>query len=194
MATQPAVADYPLRFDVAYPEHPSRFMILIRWLLALPHAIVLGFLVLIAEIAVFLTWWAIRFTGRYPEGLFNFVVGVLRWNTNVTAYMLFYDQYPPFAMGPGEYEGVTYEIERQDSYSRLLIFVRWLLVIPHLIIIYALEVIGYIAVLALVIAVLVTGRYPRGIFDFLVGIGRWANRANAYSFMLTDRYPPFSMS
>lgn len=194
MAIQPAVAAYPLRFEVAYPENPSRFMILIRWLLAFPHLIVLMFLGIVSAIALFLAWWVILFTGRFPEGMFNFVVGVNRWSTNVSAYILFVDKYPPFSMSAGDYESVIYEIERQDSYSRLLIFVKWLLAIPHAIIVGALQFIAYFAALVMVIAVVVTGRYPRGIFDFLVGVGRWSARMNAYTYLLTDRYPPFSMT
>lgn len=193
MATQAAIADYPVRFEVLYPEGGNRFLILIRWLLAIPHFIVLMFLGLLASVVGFIAWFAILFTGRYPEGMFRFVVGVQRWSNNVTAYMLFHDGYPPFSMDDGAYPPMLYGVERQDTYSRLLIFVKWLLVIPHLIILYVLAILAELVFLVMVVAVLVTGRYPRGMFDFLVGVGRWSARTNAYAGLLTDKYPPFSM-
>lgn len=193
MATQPAIADYPVRFEVMYPEGQNRWMILIRWLLVLPHTIVLAFLGLAALVVGFIAWWAILFTGRYPEGMFKFVVGVNRWSNNASAYMLFHNAYPPLSMDEGVYEPMLYTVERQERYSRLLIFVKWLLAIPHLIVYYFLAILAEIVFLVMVIAVLITGRYPRGMFDFLVGIGRWGARLNAYVGLLTDRYPPFSM-
>lgn len=193
MATQPAIADYPLRFEIQYPEGGNRFLILVRWLLAIPHVIVLGLLGIVAGVLSLIAWFAILFTGRYPEGMFRFVVGVLRWNANINAYILFHDAYPPFSMAAGAYPPMLYEIEAQDTYSRGLIFVKWLLVIPHLIVLYFLQIIGLFVGLAMVVAVLFTGVYPRGMFDFLVGIGRWSARANAYVYLLTDQYPPFSM-
>jgi hypothetical protein len=193
MATQPAIADYPLRFEVEYPEGGNRFLILIRWLLALPHLIVLYLLGIAAMVVTLIAWFAILFTGRYPDGLFRFAVGVSRWSANVSAYIFFHNAYPPFSMQAGAYPPMLFEIEAQDSYSRLLIFVKWLLAIPHYIVLYFLQLIGYLVGLVMVIAVLVTGNYPRGMFDFLVGIGRWSARVNAYVLLLTDKYPPFSM-
>ena len=193
MATQPAIADYPVRFEVLYPEGGNRFLILVRWLLAIPHLIVLYFLGIISAIVTFLAWFAILFTGRYPEGMFRFYVGVQRWNMNVTAYVLFHDAYPPFSMEERAYPPMLFDVERQERYSRLLIFVKWLLVIPHILILAVLIFLAELAGLVMVIAVLATGRYPRGIFDFLVGVGRWSARVNAYAYLLTDRYPPFSL-
>ena len=193
MATQPAIADYPVRFEVLYPEGENRWMILIRWLLVFPHIIVLMFLGLVAGVVGFLAWFAILFTGRYPEGLLNFVVGVNRWSMNASAYQLFHNRYPPFSMQAGAYPPMVYDVVRQERYSRLLIFVKWLLIIPHIIVLYALYLIGSVVYLVLFFAVLITGRYPRGMFDFVVGVGRWAARVNAYSGLLTDRYPPFSL-
>ena len=193
MATQPAIADYPVRFEVMYPEGENRWMILIRWLFVFPHSVVLLFLGIAAIVVGWIAWWAILFTGRYPEGMFNFVVGVNRWSNNATAYQLFHNSYPPFSMDEGAYEPMLYTVERQERYSRLLIFVKWLLIIPHLIVVLFLTLIAYIVYFVLFFAVLITGRYPRGMFDFIVGVGRWSARMNAYSSLLTDRYPPFSM-
>lgn len=193
MATQPAIADYPVRFEVMYPVGQNRWMILIRWLLAIPHLIVIYFLSIVAVFVGLIAWFAILFTGRYPAGMFDFVVGVNRWSNNVSAYMLFHNAYPPFSMDEGEYEPMLYTVERQERYSRLLIFVKWLLVIPNVIVYLVLVFVAEIVYFVMVFAVLITGRYPRGMFDFVVGVGRWGARANAYAGLLTDRYPPFSM-
>ena len=184
---------YPVTFDVAYPESPNRFLILIRWLLAIPHGIVLLILAELVQLATLVGFFAILFTKNYPDTIWRFCVGVLRWNQNVSAYTLFLDRYPPFGMGEGSYEPVTFTVEKPEEFNRWLPLVKWLLVIPHFLILAALSVIATVAALALVLAVLFTGRYPRGLFDFLVGFGRWFARATAYFALLVDRYPPFSL-
>ena len=193
MATQPAIADYPVRFEVLYPEGENRFMILIRWLLAIPHLIVLYFLQIIAAILVFLAWFILLITGSYPSGMFYFVAGYLRWSLNVTTYVLFHNRYPPFSMSEDEYEPLLFHVEHQDQYSRLSVLFRLFLLIPHVIVLYFLQIVAYVVGLVMVIAVLVTGRYPRGMFDFLVGVGRWSTRTNAFALLLTDKFPPFSL-
>ena len=193
MAVQVAIADYPVRFEVMYPEGENRFMILIRWLLVYPQTIVLSFFGLAVFLMTFYAWVAILFTGRYPAGMFKLVVGYNRWSHNTVAYALFHNTYPPYSLDAGEYEPMLYGVERQERYSRLLIFVKWLLVIPHFIVLTFLTLLAYVVYLIIFFAVLVTGRYPRGMFDFVVGVARWSARVNAYLYLLTDRYPPFSL-
>ncbi|MYA19980.1 MAG: DUF4389 domain-containing protein [Chloroflexi bacterium] len=184
--------DYPVTFDVAYPESPNRWLILIRWLLAIPHYIVLSLLSILAGVVWVISFFTILFARTYPDSLYSFMVGVHRWNANLGAYILFHDRYPPFSMGESDYEGVTFAVERPD-FNRWLVLIKWLLMIPHAIVLYFLSIIAMIAAIALVLAVLFTGRYPRGLFDFLVGVGRWNARVNAYATFLVDRYPPFSL-
>ena len=186
------MSDYPVTFDVAYPESPSRWLILVRWLLAIPHLVVLYFLSLIAALVWVVSFFTILVAGMYPDSLYRFMVGVTRWSLNVNAYVLFLDRYPPFSMDAADYEEVTFTVEKPD-FNRWLVLVKWLLVIPHLIVLTVLGVIALGAALPLAIGVLVMGRYPRGLFDFLVGVGRWEARASAYSMFLVDRYPPFSL-
>ena len=186
------MSDYPVTFDVAYPESPSRWLILVRWLLAIPHLVVLYFLGLIAALVWVVSFFTILVAGTYPDSLYRFMVGVTRWSLNVNAYVLFLDRYPPFSMDAADYEEVTFTVEKPD-FNRWLVLVKWLLVIPHLIVLTVLGVIALGAALLLAIGVLVMGRYPRGLFDFLVGVGRWEARANAYMTFLVDRYPPFSL-
>lgn len=186
-------SDYPVTFDVAYPESPNRFLILIRWLLALPHLIVLSVLGHVVGLTTLIGFLALLFTKSYPDSLWRFSVGVLRWTSNVNAYTLFHDGYPPFSMSEGRYEPVTLAVEKPAEFNRWLPLVKWLLTLPHVLILIALSALALVATLALVLAVLFTGRYPRGLFDFLVGVGRWNARVTAYGMLLVDRYPPFSL-
>ncbi len=185
--------DYPLRYDVDYPEELSRWLIFVKWLLAIPHFIIVYALGYAASVVTFIAFFAILFTKRYPRGLFDFVVNVNRWGANVMAYtMLFRDEYPPFSWEPGEY-AVTYEVDYPEEMSRWLPLVKWLLAFPHYIVLLFLFIGASVALMIAWFAILFTKRYPRGLFDFLVGVHRWTNRVNAYANLLRDEYPPFSL-
>ena len=184
--------DYPVTFHVAYPESSGRWLILARWLLAVPHYVVLCFLSLIVGLASCAAFFTILFAKTYPDELYRVVVGVHRWGANVAAYVLFLDRYPPFSMSAGRYDAVTLTVE-QSEYSRWLVLGKWLLVLPHLFILSVLSVVAIVATGILVFGVLFTGRYPRGLFEFIVGVARWHTRVNAYASLLVDRYPPFSL-
>ena len=186
-------ASYPLRYDVEYPERLSRWLIFVKWLLAIPHFIILYVLALVAYLLTVVAWFAILFTGRFPQGLFNFVVGVYRWNANVSTYILLMrDEYPPFTMEAGRYP-VTYEVDYPERLSRWKIFVKWLFVIPNIIVLMVLLLAYEITLLIAWFAILFTGRYPKGLFRFGVGVMRWNLRATAYMYFLRDEYPPFSL-
>jgi hypothetical protein len=180
-----------LEFDVAYPERLSRGLIFIKWLLAIPHFVILYFLGIAFAVVTFIAWFAILFTGSYPRGMWDFALMVQRWQTRVTVYTyLMRDEYPPFGDEPYP---VRYELVYPQRLSRGLIFIKWLMIIPHVI---CLAVLGFVAGLALMVAwfaILFTGNYPRGIFDFLVGVLRWNVRVNLYGALMTDVYPPFSL-
>lgn len=197
MATQVAVAapGYPVRFDVQYPQQLSRWLIFVKWLLVIPHLLIVGILGNLQGVIIFIAWFAILFTRRYPPGLFDFYVKAARWSANVTAYFgLMRDEYPPFGWDPGQYPAVTFEVDYSPQLSRWLILVKWLLAVPHYI---AIGVVGFVAVIVWVIAwvaILVTAQFPRGMFDFLVGVLRWSYRVNAYVGLATDVYPPFSLT
>lgn len=198
MSTGTAVAaggtGYPLRFDVEYPEKLSRWMIFVKWLLAIPHYIILYFLGLAAEICVFIGFFAILFTKRFPKGLFDFVVNYYRWYANVSAYVgLLRDDYPPFTWEQGKYP-VTFEVDYPEQLSRWLPLIKWLLVIPNLIVFVIVAIIAVVLWVIAFFAILFTGAIPRGIFNFLVGTMRWSYRIYAYVYLLTDKYPPFSLS
>ena len=190
-----AAPDYPVRFDVEYPERLSRWKIFVKWLLVIPHLIIVYLLLAVAGILQFIAFFAILFTKRWPRGLFDFTVQIYRWSLNTTAYaiLLLRDEYPPFSGEAGEYPLVL-EVEYREDLSRWQIFLKWLFAIPHLIILFVLFIGVFFAVIVAFFAILFTGRYPRGLFDFVVGAMRWMVRVQAYShWLMTDRYPPFSL-
>lgn len=186
-AGQPGV----LEFDVAYPQGLSRWLIFVKWLLIIPHIVVLYFLNMAMGIVTFIAWFAILFTGNYPRGLWDFALMVHRWQARVSVYTyLMRDEYPPFGDEPYP---VRFDIEYPTHLSRGLIFIKWLMVIPHII---CLAVLGFAAAFVLVFAwfaILITGQFPQGAFGFLVGLLRWSYRVTLYSSLMTDTYPPFSM-
>ena len=184
---------YPLRYDVEYPEKLSRWLIFVKWLLAIPHFFILYALSIAAGVITLIAFFAILFTKRYPRGLFDFVVNISRWNANVMAYVgLFRDEYPPFSWEAGEYV-VTFEVDYPAEMNRWLPLVKWLLAIPHVIVLGLLFIAAFVVWVVAWFAILITGQFPRGLFDFLVGIHRWNYRVNLYTNLLCDEYPPFSL-
>jgi hypothetical protein len=189
-----AESTYPLVFDVEYPEKLSRWLIFVKWLLAVPHWIILYALLVVEQVITVIAWFAILFTGRYPKGMFDFVVGIYRWYYNVIAYAaLLRDDYPPFSLSAGQYP-LTFDVEYPGKLSRLLIFFKWLLIIPHLIVLVLLGIVYWITLVIAWFAILFTGRYPRGLFNYAVGLLRWGARINAYYMLMRDDYPPFSLA
>lgn len=187
------MSGYPLTYDVKYPEELSRWLIFVKFLLAIPHFFILYALSMATSIVTFIAWFAILFTKRYPRELFDFVVNVNRWNANVMAYVsLLRDEYPPFSWEEGQY-GVSYDVRYPEELSRWLIFVKWLLAIPHFIILVFLGIGALLALFAAWIAIFFTKRFPESLFRFIVGVSRWQLRANAYTNLMCDEYPPFSM-
>lgn len=202
-----------LRGDLDEPL--SRWLWLVKWILAIPHYIVLLFLWIAFWVVTVVAWFAILFTGRYPRSLFDFTVGVMRWSWRVQFYTyaaLGTDRYPPFTLRQTDYPA-DLEIDYPERLSRGLALVKWwLLAIPHYLILAALfgggvmlggdtgdsnagNTIPLIGVLVLIaaVALLFTGRYPRGLFGFVLGVNRWFYRVLAYSALLTDDYPPFRL-
>jgi hypothetical protein len=183
---------YPVRFDVEYPAKLSRLTTLARLILAIPQLLIIYALSTVVGIVTLIAWFAILFTRRYPKGLFELVVSFNRWSANVYAYVaLLRDEYPPFSTDPSRYP-VTYEVDYPEKLSRWLIFVKWFLVLLHQ---FVLQFLGLFAFLAAVIAwfaILITGRFPRSFFNYIVGVMRWYLRVGAYSSLLRDEFPPFS--
>ena len=191
---QAVAGSYPVAYEVQYPGELSRWLIFVKWLLAIPHLIILYALGVAASVVTFIAFFAILFTKRYPQELFNFVVNVNRWTENVYAYVfLLRDEYPPFSWEPGRYP-LTYEVAYPEDLSRWLIFVKWLLAFPHYIVLLLLYIGQVLALFVAFFAILFTKRIPEGLFNFVVGADRYRVRVSAYVNLLRDEYPPFSMA
>jgi hypothetical protein len=185
--------EYPLRFDVEYPEELNRWLPLIKWLLVIPHLLVLWALGAVASIIVFIAFFAILFTKKFPQGLFEFVANYFRWSLNVSVYYsLMRDEYPPFSWDAGQYP-VRLEVDYPQKLNRWLPLIKWLLIIPHFLVLLVLGIAASVVWIIAFFAILFTKRYPRGMFDFVAGFFRWAYRVNVYYYLMRDEYPPFSL-
>jgi hypothetical protein len=207
---------YPARLTGTLTLPLSRGLWLVKWVLAIPHYIILAFLWVAFVVTTVVAWFAILFTGRYPRALFNFNVGVIRWHWRVAFYSysaLGTDQYPPFTLASVPYPA-DYTVEYPERLSRGLVIVKaWLLAIPHLIIVSVITgatfgwtndnrdglsrvsgftLLGALVLIAAVI-LLFSGRYQRPLFDFIMGLNRWVYRVAAYVALLRDEYPPFRL-
>jgi hypothetical protein len=152
----------------------------------------------VAGVVSFIAWFAILFTGKMPQGLFNFLAMEQRYQWRVYAFAAgMVEPYPPFEfeMTPGDpgTSPATYAVEEPAQLSRVLIFVKWLLAIPHFFVLMFLGIGAFVAWLFGALAVLFTGAWPAGIRDFLVGVNRWTARVTAYVYLMRDEYPPFSL-
>lgn len=184
---------YPIRFDVEYQENHSRLLIFVRWILAIPHLLLLYVLGAVANICVLIAIFAILFTKKYPKGLFDFVVNIQRWQSNAGSYLfMLRDEYPPFSWDAGQYP-LTYEVDYPGEFKRFAPLYKWILAIPNVIVLYLVFIVAILLTVVAWFAILFTGKLPRGIHDFLVGTGRWSHRVQGYyALLLTDVYPPFS--
>jgi len=211
---------YPARLTGELDPNLSRWLWLVKMFLAIPHYVVLAFLWVAFLVTTVVAGFAILFTGRYPRRLFDFNVGVLRWNWRVGFFAyaaLGTDRYPPFTLARTDYPA-DFDVEYPEHVSRGLVLVRsWLLAIPHLLIVdlIAADFLSYpwttssdwtsgfqptggYSLLNLLVVVagfflLITGQYPRGLFDLLLGINRWLYRVITYVALRRDEYPPFRL-
>jgi Domain of unknown function (DUF4389) len=211
-----AVPSYPVRVEGTLDPELSRWLWLVKWLLAIPHYIVLAFLWVAFFLLSVVAFFAILFTARYPRAIFDFNVGVLRWTWRVGFYTfgaLGTDRYPPFTLGEAPGYPASLDVAYPARLSRGLVLVKWwLLAIPQYVIVGVIAgggswlawhgehwswswgggLIGLLVLIAGV-ALLFTTRYPRGIFDLVLGLDRWALRVAAYAALMTDAYPPFRL-
>ena len=205
------MTDHPVRFDVDYPDRAlNRVTTFFRLFAAIPILIVLGAVSggtwqWSAEEASYVAAGAggllffgpllmIVFRQKYPRWWFDWNLALLRFSNRVSAYLaLLDDRYP----STDEEQSVHLEIPYPDAKQELnqfLPLVKWFLAIPHYVVLAFLYLVSIFAVIFAWFAILFTGRYPRGLFDFVVGVLRWHNRVIGYAFILaTDRYPPFAL-
>ena len=205
---------YPVKFDVKYSENLDRTSTFFRLLWAIPILIVLGLIsgsggnevatetgkkfassgggILMGLAAA--TGLMILFRQRYPKWWFDFALELNRFSARVGAYLaLLTDKYPSTV----EAQAVTLDVEYPNverDLDRWKPLFKWFLAIPHYVVLFVLSMAAFVAVVLAWFAILFTGRYPKDLFNFVVGVGRWSMRVNAYAFLLTtDKYPPFTL-
>lgn len=208
---------YPLVLESEASSQLSRWLWLVKWVLVVPHVIVLLFLWIAFLALSVVAFFAILFTARYPRAIFDFNTGVLRWTWRVGYYSysaLGTDKYPPFTLADDPDYPARLRVEYPQQLSRGLVLVKWwLLALPHYLIIgvftgaafagysqvrdndawaYGSGLIGLLVCIAGLV-LLFTGRYPRGVFDLVMGMNRWVFRVGAYAALMTDQYPPLRL-
>jgi hypothetical protein len=185
---------YPVTFKADYVEKRSRLTTFFRGLLAIPHLIAVLFYVFAAEIVTIIAWFALLFTGRYPQGMYDFVAGALRYGTRVCGYVfLLTDEYPPFSGDPATPYPVDLNIgPPKAEYSRLKVLFRIILMIPVYIIAYAMQIVFEVGALIAWFAIVILGRQPKGLQDMIVLGMSYHQRAYGYFFLLTEDWPPFT--
>jgi hypothetical protein len=221
-AAAPAATDAvsPLVLTARLDPGLSNWGWLAKWIVAIPHLIVLAVLWVAFAVGTVMAGLAIVATASYPRALFDFNVGVLRWTWRVWHFAFFggigTDRYPPFSLVDDPDYPARLTVAHPDRLSRRLVLVKWwLLAIPHYLIVIVMVggsvrwllpgtdlirfdradsggLLGLLVLLAGVI-LLLTGRYPRPLFDLVIGLNRWIYRVVAYAALLTDRYPPFRL-
>src|SRR3954447_14713867 len=217
MSTPAGPSVSPVRVEGDLDSPLKRWLPLVKWLLVIPHYIVLAFLWLAFFVLTVITFFAILFTGRYPRAIFDFNVGVMRWTWRVGFYSysaLGTDRYPPFSLAHDPQYPARLDVAYPESLSRGLVLVKWwLLAIPQYVVVGvfaggawatwtgkggSVAMIGDggligLLVLFVGIALLFTGRYPQALYDFILGMNRWVARVVAYAALMTDPYPPFRL-
>ncbi|WP_456696638.1 DUF4389 domain-containing protein [Aeromicrobium sp. P5_D10] len=197
----PAPGGYPATMTVNLPEKIARWRVIGNMILAIPHFIIVYALIIVAEILAIVAWILGVFTGKIPAGILTFFAMVVRYQTRVGVYSSFLtEDYPPFGFSatfadPGDYSAVRVDFAAEtEGRSRVSIFFRIILAIPHMIVLYVVSIIAFFVYIIGWFAVLFTGSWPTGLRNFIVGLMRWSTRLSAYLFLLTDDYPPFGFS
>jgi len=214
---------YPVSLDVSpQVDNRNRLTTLFRIILAIPHIILVGgafsigtgwfiglgrindganwgfwggngIIGFVAGVIAIIAWFAIVFTGKHPRALWDFTRFYLRWRVNALAYIaLLRDEYPPF--GDSSDYPVSFAVDYPgQGRDRLSVFFRIIYAIPHFIVLFFLGLAWTAVTIVAWFAILITGSYPRGLYDFAAGVFRWSTRVEAYVLLMRDEYPPFSL-
>jgi uncharacterized protein DUF4389 len=205
---------YPVRLEGKLDEPIGRWLWLVKWLLAIPHWIVLVLLWIAAFLLTIVAFFVLLFTGRYPRGIFDFNVGVLRWSWRVSYYAvgaIATDRYPPFTLADVPDYPARLEVDYPEHQRRGLPLIGWWLIgIPQYVIAglfgggaalgwsgthFGAHFPSVVGVLVLVVGIMlvVKRQYPQGLFDLIMGLNRWSIRVGAYCMFMTPQYPPFRL-
>jgi Domain of unknown function (DUF4389) len=188
------MTSHAVTFEMDYVEKRSRLTAFFRLILAIPHFIVLTLYSIAAGIVVIIAWFALLFSGRYPQGMYDFVAGFLRYSTHFYGYtFLATDVYPPFSGSPGaEYPVRLIVGPPKPQYSRVKVLFRIILAIPPLLITYAMQVVAQVGAILAWFAIVFLGRQPKGLQDMIqLGLS-YQQRAYAYVLLLTEDWPSFT--
>jgi hypothetical protein len=200
--------EYPVTYSIRRPDNYNRWTVGFRWILGFPLGLLVGGwyvlgrgqngfqeagpLVGLLGLLVFFAWVTILFTGRFPEDMRSTSIGLFRWAANIYAYFLLQGaSYPPFGERPYE---LRIEITPAETYNRWTVFFRWILAIPHYIVLFFLGIALLVVTFIAWFAILFTRQYPESLYEFSVGVTRWAVRVAAYTYLFVEEYPPFSLS
>lgn len=195
---EPTAVEYPVRLELNRDFEVERWRPLVNWLLAIPQLIVVYVLGIVFEVLAIIAFFTVLFTKKIPTGIFGVMAMYQRYSWRVNSFALFMrNEYPPFtfettAADPGT-DPAAFSIEEPAVLNRWLPLVKWLLAIPHYIVLVFLFIAVAVVKLITFFAVIFTGRYPEGMRDFVVGVFRWSVRVQSYVFFMTDVYPPFSL-
>jgi hypothetical protein len=184
---------YPVTFQADYVEKRSRLSTFFRWLLVIPHLIVVAFYGIAAWVVIIVAWFALLFTGRWPQGMYDFVAGFWRYATAVHGYWyLLTDDYPPFGPDVDSYPVRLDVAPPLDVYSRLKVLFRIILAIPPYIIGYAMSIVAQVGAFLAWFAIVVLGRQPKGLQDMITLGLSYQIRAYVYMSLITEDWPPFT--
>lgn len=198
-AGAPNGGGYPARLSVSDDNRIANWRALVHIFMAIPHLVVMYLLGIASQVVGVISWFVILFTGKMPAGLHNFQSMYLRYSNRTVGFMiLLTEEYPPFEFETTALDGSGYPIRSDfdheaEGRNRVTVFFRMLMIIPHYIALMFVTIAAAVIYLIAWFAVLFTGSMPTGMRDFLIGTGRWLNRAQAYFWLLTDEYPPFSL-
>ena len=190
---------YPVVVDFDRADDVARWRPLVNWLLAIPQFVVVYLLALVERALALLSFFLVLFTRRIPDSIFNFRVMTYRYQWRVTTFALFMrDEYPPFSFATSAADDgidtARLSIQPPGEMNRWLPLVKWILAIPHYIVLVVLGIGAFFVWIITFFAVVITGRYPQALRDYMVGVARWGYRVNAYVLFMTDEYPPFRLA
>jgi hypothetical protein len=191
---------YPARLEFHGDRHIKRWRPLVQWLLAVPQLLIAGVLGTLRSVLILVSFFAVLFTRRIPRWLFDVIAMTIRYEWRTTSYALFlHEDYPPFDFEPGAADdGVephtTVDLVYPEALARWKPLYKWAIALPHYVVLMALAFSAVFVLVAGFVAVLLTGEYPAGARDYLVGFYRYNLRVQSYVGLLTDEYPPFSLT